>query len=196
MAETVEITADQLGVFQKGMALLQKLSTDSTTKRDFERVVKKIAPEVETTDDIVAEAARPYVEKIDKLSEQLSTFMTADAERHQRATEATQTTELESRFARLRDKEGLTPEGEAKVRELMIGRNIPDPEAAFALFERNTPKPAQEVAAWEPPSWNLDDTTSQEAQAIDVKGLFADPERWGDRMAGKVLGEMRAREQI
>jgi hypothetical protein len=74
-----------------------------------------------------------------------------------------------------------------KIKALMVDRNIADPEAAAALFERMNPAPVESRSTWEPDTWNIKD----DAVENDVKGLFADPDRWADREVGKVLADVR-----
>lgn len=181
-----EISDETLAQLQKGMALLQKLSTDPTTRRDFERVVKKAHPEVETSDDVAAEVAKPYVEKIEAMGNQLSEFLTSQQKRDQEAADARQLSEMDTAFGRLRS-QGLQDEGVEHVKKLMIERNIADPEAAFALFERQNPKPATSAASWEPDSWGITENPVER----DVKGLFESPDRWADVEVHNVLAEMR-----
>lgn len=186
-AGLVSITPDQLNILQRSQLLLQKLS-QGATKRDFERLVKTIVPEVETTDDVVQSAAAPYIEQLQATQKKLDDFLAAQAEAAANSERAQAETSLRSAFERLRSKEGLTDEGEKTIREYMIERNIPDPEAAWALWEKRNPKPAVVGhAAWEPDSWNL----RENAVAVDVEGLFRDPDLWGDKEAANVINEMR-----
>ena len=99
---------------------------------------------------------------------------------------------MESAFQKIRDRESIQEKGEQEIRQLMLDRNIADPEAAFALWERNNPKPSQETASWEPDSWAYD----QKAVAVDVEGLFKAPDRWADQEVSNVLREMRRQTQI
>jgi hypothetical protein len=183
MAEVDDAVFEQM---QRGMALLQTLASDPKSKRDFERVVKKIRPDVQTTDDVAEEIAAPYVAQIGELSGQMKAFLTAQEERDAKATENQQIAAMNEAFGRLRS-QGLQEEGEEAVKKLMVDRNIADPEAAFALFERQNPKPAPGAASWEPDSWNF----RERAVDTDIDGLYSDPDLWGDKMVGKVLSEMR-----
>lgn len=181
-----EIDDTPLETLQRGWALLQSLSSGQATKRGFERLVKQIHPEVQTTDDVAQEVAAPYVEQIQGLQGKLDAFLTAQQARDAKAVESQQAADLNAAFGRLRA-QGLQDEGVEHVQKLMIDRNIADPEAAFALFERQNPKPAQTAAAWEPDSWNIESTAVER----DVKGLFENPDRWADVEVHNVLREMR-----
>jgi len=183
--DQVLLDRGQLDTFQRAVLLLDKLSKGET-KRDFERLVKKIVPEVETTEEIAAEYARPALDKVDALSTRLEEFLTSQEADKKTREESEALLRLTESFGRLRS-QGLTEKGEEEVRRLMMDRNIPDPEAAFALFEKMNPKPPEGPASWEPQGWNLDTNAVER----DVKGLFADPERWGDAEVANVINEIR-----
>jgi hypothetical protein len=186
----VTLSQEQFQTLQKGALLLQKLS-QGPTKRGFERLIKEIIPEVETTDDIVNEAAAPYVQELKETKDQLAAFLASQQERDTKDAEARANADLSARFAALRS-EGLTEAGEAEVRKLMIERNIADPAAAFALFERNQPKSPDAIASWEPDSWNYDTNAVER----DVGELFKNPDRWADQEVGNVLADLRRPNQL
>lgn len=185
----VTLTPEQFATFQRGQLLLQKLS-QGTTKRQFERLVKEIVPEVETTEDIAAEAAQPYIEKLEAATERFNKYVEEQEEHRKTSEDASAAANLSSTFAKMRA-EGLTEEGENEVRKYMVDRNIADPWAALALWEKNNPPPKQEVAAWEPDSWNY----STRAVGRDVDLLFQDSDRWADQEASNVLAELRRSQQ-
>lgn len=188
--QQVVLTPEQFQTLQRGQLLLQKLA-NGTTKRKFENLVKEIVPEVETTDDQIAEYAQPYVEKLEATNQRMEEFLAAQAKERDDSTAAQAAAKLSSDFATMRN-EGLTEAGEAKVRELMIERNIADPWAAFALWERNNPKPPEGVASYEPDMWDL------EANAVgrDNEGLFSNPDRWMGQEIANTLAEMRRPQQV
>jgi hypothetical protein len=189
-AEQVVLTKEQFQTLQRGQLLLQKLA-NGTTKRRFENIVKEIVPEVETTDDQIAEYAEPYVSKLEETNKRLEDFLAAQAKEREDGVSAQAAADLSAAFASMRQ-EGLTEEGEAKVRELMVQRNIPDPWAAMALWERNNPKPPEGVASYEPDMWDL------EANAVgrDNEGLFSNPDRWMGQEIANTLAEMRRPQQV
>lgn len=181
----VLLDRSQLDTFQRAVLLLDKLSK-GPTRREFEKLVKTIVPEVETTDDLAQEYARPAMEKVDALAGKLDEFLASESKRREEQEQGAATLKLTEAFNRLRS-QGLTEKGEEAVRQLMVERSIPDPEAAFALFERQNPKPPEAPAAWEPQGWNLDTNAVER----DVQGLFKDPERWGDIEVANVINEIR-----
>jgi hypothetical protein len=182
----VEITQEQLDALNRSAALLQQMSTNPETKRDFERVVKKIVPSVETTDDIVQAAAKPYIDQLESVTTEFRDYVAAQKEREEAAAANRADGELATTFGEMRAN-GLTDKGEDAVRQLMVDRNIADPHAALALFEKQNPAPPQGVSSWEPDSWNI----SANAVDRDIEGLFKNPDTWGDIEAGNVLAELR-----
>lgn len=188
--QQVVLTPEQYQTLQRGQLLLQKLSA-GTTKRKFENLVKEIVPEVETTDDQIAEYAQPYIDKLEATNQKLEEFLTAQAKEREDSSSSQAAAKLSSDFASMRA-EGLTEAGEAKVRELMIERNIADPWAAFALWERNNPKPPEGVASYEPDMWDLE----ERAVGRDNEGLFNNPDRWMGQEIANVLAEMRRPAQV
>lgn len=181
-----EITEDQLAVFHKATAFLQEAATNSATKRDFERLVKKIRPDVETAEDIAAEVAKPYVEKLEAATKRLDDYMAAQDERSRSQSTAESDAARDAAFNRLKA-EGYTLEGLDNIKRLMVDRSIADPEAAAALFDRMNPKPAAGGASWEPANWDI----RNDAVDNDVAGLFANEDLWADKMVGTVLNEIR-----
>jgi hypothetical protein len=189
-SDRVVLTPEQFQALQRGQLLLQKLA-QGTTKRKFENLVKEIVPEVETTDDQIAEFAQPYVDKLEETNKRLEDFLSAQAKEKEDHAASEAAAKLSQAFADMRN-EGLTEEGEGKIRELMIDRNIADPWAALALWERNNPKPPEGVASYEPDMWDLEGN----AVGRDNKGLFDNPDRWMGQEIANVLAEMRRPQQV
>lgn len=187
----VYLTPEQFQTLQRGQLLLQKLSQTPSTKRSFERLVKEIVPEVQTTADIVQEEAAPYIEQITAVGKKLDDFLAAQEAREAASADAAANASLSEAFVKLRA-EGLTEAGEAEVKKAMVERNIADPYAAFALWERNNPKPPEGLAAWEPDSWNF----AKNAVGRNVDELFKNPDLWADEEVGRVLADLRRPQQI
>lgn len=181
-----EISDEQLAIFQRGMTLLQTLSTNPKTRRQFEGALKVIHPEIETSDDVAMEVAKPYVEQIAGLEGKLTEFLDGQKAERESAEQRRADDETRDAFSRL-SKQGYTDDGLEKIKGLMVDRKIADPEAAAALFDRQNPKPPEGVASWEPDSWNLE----ERAVGNDVAGLFKNPDRWADAEVGNVLNEIR-----
>lgn len=181
-----EITDEELLAARRAVQIIAALNSNPESRVDFQRSLKKLDPTVRTQEEEHAEITKP-------LREQIEAMQTAMKERDERETkerdervEAAAMQRLTDGFSRLRAQHGLTAEGEEKVKQIMTERTIPDPEAAFALFERQNPKPAPEQAGWVPDRWNYDTDT-----VADTALLFKDPEKWGDDTIGQILMEER-----
>jgi hypothetical protein len=151
------------------------------------KAIKVHYPNTRTDEDVADEVAKPYIEKVEAQASKLQEMYEKLEAKEKKAEELRQLSEMESSFGRLRSSYGYNDEGIEKIKGLMLERNIPDPEAAAALFERQNPRPSETRSAWEPDSWNL----REDAVEVDVKGLFADPEKWADKMVGQVLADVR-----
>lgn len=182
----VTLTEEQYATMKRAVDFLQEAATKPETRRQFEKMAKVIRPEIETTEEIAAAAAAPYVEELKGVKGQLEDFLKAQTERETAAREEAANRQLDDAFGRLKA-DGYTEEGLEKIKGLMVTRSIADPEAAAALFDRMNPKPSDIPGAWEPDHWDI------RANAVenDVEGLFKDPDKWADRQVYSILNEMR-----
>ena len=187
-----QIPDDQLDALVKAAQLLQTLQSNPQALVHLENSIKAVNPNVETSAEIAARQAKPLIDpiqqKLDDVTERLNERIKAEDEREAAARAAVAEAHLSSTFKRLQEQDGYTAEGIEKIKELMVSRNIADPDAAAALFDRMNP-PKQEQAAWEPQRWNLEES----AVEGDVKSLFSDPDKWADNAVGQVLLEERRR---
>lgn len=181
-----EIEDAQLELLQKGMSLLQKLSTDPKTQREFERVLKAHNPEIQTADDIAEQYAKPHLERFEGMVNKVEERLKLIDERELKVKEAEELRETQDAFNRLKTA-GYTDDGLGAIKQLMVERRIADPEAAAALFDRQNPKVDNRPAAWEPDSWNF----HERAVDNDMEGLLKDPDKWADKQVSVVLNEMR-----
>lgn len=181
----ITIRQEDFDGLQRAAALLQKMS-NGPSKRTFEKLVKEIVPEVSTTQDIVDEAAAPYIEELRATKARMDEYIAAQEERETRAAANHADAELASTFGTMKAN-GLTDKGEEAVRQLMVDRNIADPHAALALFEKQNPPTSQATSSWEPDSWNL----AERAVDRDIEGLFRSPDSWADAEVSNVLADLR-----
>lgn len=181
-----EIDDSQLETLQRGFALLQKLSTNPKTQRAFEGVLKLDNPELQTTDDLAASVAKPYLDKVEAVASSIEDRLKALDEREAKAKDAQELRETDEAFGRLRTA-GYQDDGIDKIKQLMVERRIADPEAAAALFDRQNPKVDNRPSAWEPDSWNY----HENAVDNDMDGLLKNPDKWADKQVALVLNEMR-----
>lgn len=184
----VELSDEQYATLSRAAQFLQEAATAPSTRREFERMAKKIRPEIETTDDVAAEVAKPYIEQLTATNAKLDDFLKAQQEREENAATAAADRARDEAFARLRS-EGYTEEGVGEIQKIMVARHIADPEAAAALYDRMNPAPAEPgTGSWEPQSWDY----QQPIEGLDVEGLFKNEDLWADRQIHKILQEERS----
>lgn len=180
-----EITDEELAAAQRAFALLKQLGSNPDSRPHFERSLKIIDPRIETQEEAAAKIAAPYVAQMEDMKKRLDARDQADAAAAEKRQEDDAMSRLTDGFERLR-KEGLTEEGEEKVKRLMVDRNIADPEAAFAYFQRKNPPARAETSAYTPSHWNY------ETDAMpDTAAWFKNPDKAEDDAIGQVLMEMR-----
>lgn len=182
-----EITDEEFNAAKRAVQILQQLSTNPEARTDFERSLKKLDPKIRTREDEAAELTKPYADQLAALQARLDARDEADKKAEEDRASNESMMKLTEGFGRLKQA-GLTTEGEEAVKQIMLDRNIPDPEAAFALFERQNPKPVSENSAWTPEHWKYDTDS-----VVDTALLFKNPDRWEDETIGQVLMEERRR---
>lgn len=185
----VEVEEEQLATLQAAMKLLTELNQNPATRRQFEKAVKIIRPEVQTTDDIADAYAAPIREEFKQYTAKIDEFLTAQQEAAAARETADADRKRDEAFERLKA-QGYTAEtGIPAIQRLMVDRNIADPEAAAALFDKlNPPQEQYTGGSWEPNHYDF----KNDAVERDVAGLFADPDAWADREVYNVLKEMRS----
>lgn len=182
-----EITDQELDAAKKAIGLIQQLTANPDARAHFERSLKVIDPKVKTAEDQAAELAKPYVDQIAALQKRLDERDEAEAAARAERDEAEALAKLETGFDLLR-KEGVTDEGMEKVKALMKEKTIPDPMAAFALYERMNPPPPDMEASYKPQGWDFEGDLMP-----DAKAWFTDTDRAEEQAIGQVLLEERKR---
>lgn len=171
----VEVDEVELAKLQAGYALLDKAMRNPKTRRDTERVLKQIEPNVQTTEDMAA----PYVEQVTKLEKKFDEFL--DGFKSEKID-----ARLNDEFGQLR-KSGWTDEGLEKLKKFQIDRSIPSPLDAAAAWERVNPPPKpQTPSSFSPSSWGIG---SQDADD-SMKLLWKDEDAWAEREAQRVWDEV------
>lgn len=181
-----EITDDELAAAKRAFDLIRQLSTNADARPHFERSLKVIDPRIETQEEAAAKVAAPYVEQMSALQKRLDERDEADRKAAEDRQEHEAMDRLNAGFAYLREKEGVTAEGEEKLKALMVKENIASPEAAYAYYLRKNPTPQHEPSAYVPQGWNFDTDLMP-----NTKDWFADPDKAEDQAIGQVLLEMR-----
>ena len=172
-----EISDDELRVLSGAKKLLDQLIQNPKTRRDAEKLVKKLHPEAVTTEDVV----EPYVSEIQELKKELKDFLKAQAD-----------DKLDSKFngqiRQLRD-QGYTDDGIDKVKKIMIDEQIPNALAAAAFWEKQNPPKAPEPSGLNPSDWGI----GRKTEDADMNLLFNDEDQWAEKEAQRVFAEERAK---
>jgi hypothetical protein len=182
----VEFTDEEALAARRAIQLIQQLSGNPESRGHLQRSLKVLDPKIETDDDVRERNAKPYVEEIAALRAKFDEREARDAAEREERTNNEALQRLNDGFSRLRTTQGLTPEGEEKLKQIMTEKTIPDPEVAFAYFERQNPKPAAEQPGWTPDRWNYQDDLMP-----DNKAWITDPEKAADDAIGQILMEER-----
>lgn len=184
-----DISDAELATLRRYQALVTKLDSDPKSKPLLEDAIKVHHPEVRTSREELELQAQPLIapitEQMTKLTEEVTALREARAADATKAVEGT----LDSQFAHLRTAHGYTDDGIEKIKTLMVDRNIADPEAAAALFDRQNPAPKVDAPSWTPQTW---DKGAGTAPGADLEALFKDEDKWADNQVGQVLLDMRA----
>ena len=168
-----EISDSELNVLKGAHALLDKMAKGKN-RRQFERMVKEIMPEAQTTDDIL----EPTNEQIKALEDKFDKYVKDQEGRKL-------DNQLDSEIAELKSQRDWTDEGIEKLKKMMLERSIPSIKDAADLWEhRNPPKP-QEPSLISPTDWGFGKKTDDK----DVELLFKDEDAWAEKTAREVWSE-------
>lgn len=174
-----EVSEDKLRILNGAYQLLSQLDQGGDTGRAFRALVKKIKPEIQTPEDI----AEPYVNEVKSEIKEIRELVT---KRFQDDDDAKVDRELNDIWQNLR-KDGMTEEAKSEVAKMMKDRKIGDPQAAWALYQKQNP-PAPTL-----PAIPGDTRWGGIAQAQqDNKELFTNPDEWAQKETAKILDEFRS----
>lgn len=169
-----EFTEEQARVLLGSQKLLDSLLKNPKTKREAEKLVKTLHPDVVTTDDI----AQPYVERMEATEKKLDAFL-----KKMEGDEAE--TKFASQITLLKNTRGFTDEGIDQVKKLMVEKSIPDAIVAADHWERQNPPKSQAPSTFSPANWGI----GAETDDPDLKLLFKDPDAWAEREAKRAWDE-------
>lgn len=187
--ETVELSAEEARVNQQAKALLDALWNNAEHGQAFKKLIKAVNPRVSIPEvDIPDAVTKPYDEKIAAQAEEIAALRKALEDDQKARKERDEENDLVSKFDRIRKEYDLTDDGMDKVRKLMVDRQIPDPEAAAALYLRQTPPAPSQPSTVAPPRWDFQHVNDDDA---DQKLLWSNPEAWADREAAAVMQELK-----
>lgn len=148
--------------------------TSPKTKRDLQKLVKTVHPNVVTDDDLAEPTIAPLKAELEELKAFKKKYEDDQIE-----------SQFTSKFDQLK-KDGWTEDGIEKLKDLMVKRQIPDVDAAAALFERQNPAPRPLSPAIKSNDWNIGDPGDDK-----FKRLLEDPDRFARDEAAKVLNEVQ-----
>lgn len=183
----VEVEEAEASVMRNATELLARLNNNPKAKRDLERAIKQVIPDVTTEEERQEAALAPALARVQELETKLSERLSKMDEDAKTRSEAEWDAALNKKFQNLLDS-GYTEEGIGKIAKLMADEKIPSVEAAAAYYDRLNPK-AEPITGgeWTPDRWDI----GSNAVGDTTAELFKNPDKWADDMAGKVLVEMR-----
>lgn len=120
------LTPAQVELMQYGN-LAKKLLSDKKTKSNFEKLVKQVAPEVETSEDLAEPLLAPLREQLAAQGAELKNIKDGAVEWNK-----------QEKLLALR-KAGYTDEGLAKIQEIAATKGIADLDVAAAYFDKTNP---------------------------------------------------------
>ena len=172
-----DIDDNQLRQLQESHALLQAIYGNKETKRDLERLAKKVNPKAVTTDDLAEPYLQPLKDEIKELRDFKSNIEKMQSDYHE-----------QSAFDRLRQT-GYTDTGVEEIKKLMADRKINDPEVAAAYWDKT--RPAEPVApnGISPSMWDFENSLQDNQE--DMALLLKNDDAWLDRMTARISSEKR-----
>jgi cell fate (sporulation/competence/biofilm development) regulator YlbF (YheA/YmcA/DUF963 family) len=172
---TLEVDEQEYKTLRQARELLEKMNGNPKSRRDYQRALKVVVPDMVTDEERVAEA--PEVKRLSSLEAKFDKFLEAQEKREQ-------DNEVRSAFDRLRTA-GYTDEGVGAIQKLMIERKIADPEAAAALFDKTNKAKDIIPSGFAPTSWGFGAPPADD----DTKLLFENEDAWAEKEARKAFLE-------
>lgn len=192
MSDHVEIPKGELDTLRRAYGLLDKLWNDPKQALAFKKIAKEVEPTLKVPDlDLVSQVTAANDERYSALTEQNKALTERLDKWQAESREKDELSKLGSTFDKVRADYKLTDEGVEKVVGLMRDRQISDPEAAAALWERSQPKAAKPISApnYLPASMDIMGNLDTEAH---VKEWLADPLKKFDNVVAEILSENAA----
>ena len=157
--------------------LLTRLYGNKETKRDLERMAKKVNPNAVTTEEL----AEPYLAPLNEKIQELQKFKDSIESMQKDYQE-------QNAFGRLRES-GYTDTGIEEIKKLMADRQIKDPEVAAAYWDKT--RPAEPVApnGISPSMWDFGNSLQDNEE--DMQLLLKNDDAWLDRQAARFFAEKR-----
>jgi hypothetical protein len=166
-----DLSDAEIAELQNNKSFVDRLMADPATRPLVLQAAKKMSPNTYIPE---IDAAKPLVDRIAKLESVIVGMHNKNQSDKNQATIAGARDRLRS--------EGWTTEGIGAVEKLMVERNIPDYDAAAALYEKMHPQTADVVPSYAGERWTLPND----------KNLMADPDGWGDTEMANALRDFRS----
>lgn len=172
----VLVDEDQLKILATARNVLAGLVENPKTKRAVESAIKTLHPQVQTSDEMAEPYVKPLQDKIDALEKRIKDDDDAKI-----------TDRYVQQFGALKE-QGHTDDGIERIKKLMVDRNIPDVDAAVALFERQNPVPIAAPQGLRSNNWTIGDA---EKDKDKLSRLMKDETAFARDEAVNVLNEFR-----
>lgn len=153
--QLVALLDAELRVAKPNKALLDKLGKNPKTRTALLQLMKEDNPELAIPE---LDAAQPVYAEVKALRERLDAKEKTERETETARAKAESDRETAEAIANgrsLLQRRGYQKEGVEKIEEMMKARNLPDYEAAMALFERDQPKDAPAIPSSLNRSWDF-----------------------------------------
>ena len=170
-----EISDADLAVYQRSLALLEKLNAKPEARRQLQNLVKQHVNNAVVTDDDVA---APFLKQIEDKIKPLVEFQDDLKKRETEYQAGEQIRTLKDR--------GFTPEGIEKIKAYAKDHSIPNLADAADLYEYRQPAKPVEPTSITPAGWNF-----AKSDTDDGKLLLSDEDEWADKKAAQVINEFR-----
>lgn len=175
--DMVEITAEQARLLNQGYQLLNLLQSNPKTKRTFEKLVKDhIAPNAITSDD----AAEPLLAPLrEELAEVKGKFKKLEEQQLDN--------DFNASLGKVRDKYGLTEDGEETLKKYMVKKSIADPEDAYLAWKGRQPAEPMRPTGMAPSGWGFGELDNEK----DTSDMLNNTDDYFDRQASKIWNEVK-----
>lgn len=172
-----EIDDQKLLQLQQAEALLQRLYANKETKRDLERMAKKVNPSAVTTD----EQLDPYLSDVKEGLKELKAFKKEIQDNMSGYSKEQQIQSLK--------KAGYTDEGIKAIEDIMEKKALKDYDVAAAYWDKVQPAKPVAPNGISPSMWNFENDLGDDAE--DNALLMKNDEAWLDRKTAQIMNELK-----
>lgn len=159
------MTAEQIADAVQWSNLAKKVLGNKATKGAFEKLVKQVAPEVETSEDLAEPLLSPMRDELKALRAELGGIREAGAEWNKQES------------IKALSNAGYTDEGIAKIQEIATAKGLKDLNDAAAIFDKTNPVAKTKVSGVSSQNFGNDIFGLQGEQTKEkLDLLFNDPD--------------------